>query len=172
MKRSVLILILLSLLLPYCARAEPVTAADLWLPCHMTVVLPDTQLLNVRKQPKKDASTWGTFRGGDDVYVTALDGAWATVDYENETGYVLLCYLEITANVACSVVSNGRVRIREQPDGKIISFYQNGELVMILAWRFDSDGKLWARTSAGFVMADFLELVETDEDQEDDAYGE
>ena len=172
MKRYVLFLLLLSLPLSYSARAEPVTAADLWPPCYMTVVLPNTQLLNVRTQPKKDASTWGTFRGGDDVYVTALDGAWATVDYENETGYVQLRYLEITANVACTVVSNGRVRIREQPGGKASSYYQNGELVMVLAWRFDSDGKLWARTSLGFVMSDFLELVENDEDQEDDSYGE
>lgn len=172
MKRSVLILMLLSLIVPYSARAEPITAADLWPPCHMTVALSGTQLLNVRKQPKKDASAWGTYRGGDDIYVTALDGAWAAVDYENETGYVQLRYLEITANVACAIVSNGRVRVRDQPGGKVSGFYQNGEFVMVLAWRFDSEGTLWARISNGFVMADFLEPTEAEEGQEEMANGE
>lgn len=135
-------LLLVVLLLPCGADAEPVNAADLWPPCYMAVALDNTQLLNVRKQPKKSASTWGTVRGGDDVYVTAIEGAWATVDYDDETGYVLLWYLEITANVACTIVSNGRVRVRVLPGGSIDGFMQDGDSLMVLAWRFDDEGTL------------------------------
>lgn len=98
-----------------CRPAFAVDAEGLEAPVYMTVCLPDSQLLNVRKQAKKTASAWGTQRGGTQLYVTELNGAWATVDYDGETGYVLVSYLEIIADVDCVVVSDGRVRIREKP---------------------------------------------------------
>lgn len=164
----VFLVMLMLLLLPIGATA--VDDEGLRPPVYMTVSLPDTQLLNVRKQAKKDASTWGTQRGGAQLYVTDLDGAWATVDYDGETGYVLVSFLEITADVDCAVVSDGRVRIREKPGGKVVSFLHDGDTVHVKAWRYDSDGALWARLSSGYVLASYLELKETNE--EDNSYGE
>lgn len=171
MKRFILLMAML-VLLPYCVRAEPVSVAEVWPPCYMTVALGDHQLLNVRKQPEKSASAWGTLRGGEDVYVTAIDGAWATVDYGKETGYVQLRYVEITANTACTVTSNGRVRLRERPGGKLCGFLQDGQTVMALAWQFDDENALWARTATGYVMAEYLDVAEDNEEQEGEPYGE
>lgn len=138
-------------------------------PISMVVALPDTQLLNIRTMAKKDASTYGQTRGGEDVYVTSLDGAWATVDYEDHNAYVLLKYLEITAEVDCFVRSDGRVRVREKVGGKVSGFLHDGDEVFVKAWSYDSDGKLWARISTGYVMADYLELPNNEEET---TYGE
>ena len=154
--------VFLVLLLPIPTGAIAVDDEGLRPPVYMTVALPDTQLLNVRKQPKRDASAWGTQRGGMQLYVAELDGDWATVDYDGETGYVLVAYLEINADVDCAIVSDGRVRIREKPGGKISGFLHNGDTAQVKAWRYDSDGALWARLSSGFIMASYLELIAED----------
>lgn len=159
----VLLVMLTLLLIPIGATA--VDEEGLRPPVYMTVALPDTQLLNVRKQAKKDASVWGTQRGDTQLYVTELDGAWAIVDYDGETGYVLVSYLEITADVDCAVESDGRVRIREKPGGKVVSFLHDGDMVHIKAWRYDSDGALWARISGGYVLASYLELIAEDSEE-------
>ncbi|MEG0513025.1 MAG: hypothetical protein RR653_09950, partial [Clostridia bacterium] len=64
----VLLVMLTLLLIPIGATA--VDEEGLRPPVYMTVALPDTQLLNVRKQAKKDASVWGTQRGDTQLYVT------------------------------------------------------------------------------------------------------
>lgn len=140
-------------------------------PVSMSVALPDTQLLNVRTVAKRDASTYGQARGGEDVYVTSIDGDWATIDYDGHTAYVLLKYLEITAEVDCVVRSDGRVRVREKVGGKVDGFLHDGDKVLVKAWRYDSDGSLWARLSTGYVMANFLEPI-TNTDEEAALYGE
>lgn len=140
-------------------------------PTGMVIALPDTQLLNVRAMPKKDASTYGQARGGEDVYVTSIDGDWATIDYDGHTAYVLLKYLEITAEIDCVVRSDGRVRVREKVGGKVEGFLHDGDQVLVKAWRYGSDGTLWARLSTGYVMADFLELI-SNTDEEDTPFGE
>ena len=132
-------------------------------PVYMTISLPDTQLLNVRKRPRKDASAWDMLRGGSELYVTELNGAWATVDYGGETGYAQLRFLEIPAGVDCVVVSDGRVRIRDSPNGTVLDFAKVGEILTVQAWQYDKDGVLWARLSSGYVMAAFLERVEATE---------
>ena len=162
--------LLLTLLLLIPIGAFAVDEEGLRPPSYMMVALPDTQLLNVRKQAKKDASAWGTQRGGTQLYVTELDGAWATVDFDGEMGYVLVAYLEITADVDCTVVSDGRVRIREKPGGKVVGFLHDSDIAHIKAWRYNSEGALWARLSSGYVLASYLELKETYE--EDNHYGE
>lgn len=159
------ILCLLCLLLPIPALA--VDDEGLRPPIHMTITLPDTQLLNIRAQAKKDASTYGQARGGDDLYVASIDGDWATVDFDDHTAYVLLRYLEITAEVDCTVRSDGRVRVREKPNGQIGSFLHDGDEVLVKAWSYDSAGTLWARISTGYVMASFLELIESSNEEGD-----
>ena len=154
--------LLLCLAVPFAALA--VDDEGLRPPTHMTITLPDTQLLNVRSQAKRDASAYGQARGGDDLYVTSIDGDWATVDFDGHDAYVLLRYLEITAEVDCVVRSDGRVRIREKPGGKIADFLHDGDEVLVKAWCYDNAGALWARLSTGYVSAAFLELVASTED--------
>lgn len=155
-------ILILCLLLPVAALA--VDEEGLRPPLHMTVALPDTQLLNIRTQAKKDASTYGQACGGEDLYVSSIDGDWATVDYDSHNAFVLLRYLEITADVDCLVCSDGRVRVREKPSGKVTGFLHDGDMVLVKAWRYDSTGALWARLSTGYVMASFLELIESTEE--------
>lgn len=161
MKRFLLLLLCLLLLIP---SAMAVDDEGLRPPIHMTITLPDTQLLNIRSQAKKDASALGQARGGTELYVTSIDGQWATVDSNDGTGYALLSYLEVRAEVDCIVQSDGRVRVREKPNGTIDSFLHDGDEVFVKAWCYDSKAVLWARLSTGYVMASYLELVEPTED--------
>lgn len=161
------LLVLVICLLLTATTAAAVDEEGLRPPIYMTITLPNTQLHNIRAQPKKEASTLGQARGENDLYVTSLDGDWATVDSDYGTGYVFVSYLEITAEADCVVRSNGRVRVREKPGGSVAGFVYDSDEVFVKAWRYDSKGVLWARLSTGFVMASYLELQETDDEEQE-----
>ncbi len=72
--------------------------------------------------------------------------AWCCIDY-------LASYKPGETAPEYMVVSNGRVRVRKEPDGDAVRYANNGDTVEV---RFVIGG--WAYIGNGYIMADYLEV--------------
>ena len=154
MKRYLVILtaIWLMLALAWVADAET-----------MYVHVRDGTYLNGRRDPNMQSPILMTMGRGDDVEVTSVNNGWAEI-LGGEAGSCWCCvdyladYSPDESAALYTVVSNGRVRVRQSPDGKAVGYARNGDTVTV---RFILDG--WAYIGEGYVMAEYLERREDHE---------
>lgn len=129
----------------------------------MTCIIPKGQRVNIRNRASMKASTLGDgCRNGDTVEAEEITGGWIRFTLDNETAHIWSEYFEAVDGGKYVVSGNGRVRYRDAPGGKKIGFYQVGEAVTVDAWRYDTEGGRWARIGEYYVMAEFLQQMETE----------
>ncbi len=151
MKRYLALFAAVWLMLALAWAAE--AAADTTMYVHVR----DGTYLNGRHDATKNSATEMRLYRGDAVEVVKLDGGWAEI-IGGEAGTCWCCvdYLaEYPPDQDASlytVVANGRVRVRQSPDGKTERYLQDGDIVEV---RFVVDG--WAcLVDGGYVMAEYL----------------
>ena len=120
------------------------------------VSVSDGGWLNGRAEPNKQANIECHFSNGDTVTVLEMENGWAKVDEggEADCSYVKWDYLvsDVKGPAPMTVASNGRVRLRDNPDGKEVTGYaKNGDVVNV-AFFFGG----WAKTDKGWINADYL----------------
>lgn len=128
----------------------------------MYCIIPTGQYVNVRKQADKTASTWGEMRNGERIDADTISDGWVTFDYGEHTAYAMVKFFEIPEDTDFVITGNGRVRYREEPNGKKVDFYEVGTVVHVDGWRYDGDGNLWGRVGNYFVSYEFLEPAADD----------
>lgn len=117
--------------------------------------------LNGRAEPRKKSDAVARFLHGDEVEVVELCGGWAklTDGGEAEYSYVAVEYLRTSPElevIPMRVCSDGRVRVRESPDGKKVKGYvRDGDTVDVLLCCCG-----WAMTKGGWIKSEYLEGVE------------
>ena len=122
----------------------------------MYVSIQDNTWLNGRAEPNRQANIECHFSNGDTVTVLEVENGWAKVDEggEADCSYVKWDYLisDLKGPAPMTVASNGRVRLRDNPDGKEVTGYaENGDVVNV-AFFFGG----WAKTDNGWINADYL----------------
>ena len=120
--------------------------------------------LNGRAEPRTDSDVEARFTLGTDVDVYEVSGQWARVA-GGESGFVWcsMAYLTDSPQTAepetFTVRSNGRVRVRETPDGDLVRWLEDGDTVQVTS-RIDG----WAYIGDGYVRESWpgggLEAVE------------
>ena len=131
----------------------------MYLPCkalELSCVVPESQYVNVRKQPRSDAATWGKLHNGDKIEVESIENGFIEFAFGSRTGYASVKYFEEAVSGEFIVTANGRVRTRNAPAGKRVGWVEPGTTVKITAWRYDDDGGKWGKCMGEFISADFL----------------
>lgn len=149
MKRAVCLVLTAFLALSCCLAAAET----------MTCIIPDGQYVNVRNRAAKGAATWGELRNGDTITPEGVTDGWVNFRFNGHDAYAMVKYFEIPENAEYVVVGDGRVRSREQPNGKRVDWVNPGDAIHVDAWRYDNDGGKWARAGSVYVSADYLEAV-------------
>ncbi len=136
-------------------------SADATADTTMYVHVRDGTYLNGRHDATKDSAVEMRLYRGDAVEVVALDSEWAEI-VGGEAGTCWCCvdyladYPPDTNAQKYTVVSNGRVRVRQSPEGNTERYLQDGDTVEV---RFVVDG--WAcLVDGGYVMAEYLATKE------------
>lgn len=115
--------------------------------------------LNLRWEPSKHSRVEAVAEQGEELEVTALNGQWATVQWGADTLYCSISYLSQQEPSQMSgqgkIVSNGRVALRDLPDGKRIGWMRNGNKISVSGV---IDG--WCRTEKGYVAQEYVEMEE------------
>ena len=116
--------------------------------------------LNGRTNPDTTSDVEARFQCGDEVAVYEVSGQWAKVA-GGESGYVW-CSVDYLSSappesdpLTYTVRSNGRVRVRETPDGDLVRWLEDGETVQVQCW-FDG----WAYIGDGYIQKKYLEVSE------------
>ena len=112
--------------------------------------------LNGRTNPDTASDVEARFQCGDEVAVYEVSGQWAKVA-GGESGYVW-CSVDYLSSTppdsnpqTCVVCSNGRVRVRDTPDGEPVRWLEDGDTVQVQCW-FDG----WAYIGDGYVSKKYL----------------
>lgn len=115
---------------------------------------------NVREQPGKDSADLGDLHAGETVAGIGYQAGWVQVSVALEvtSGWVREDMLTL---VDCLVgkytnTSDGRVRVRAEPDGKAVGWLKAGGTVDVIRW-VDVDGVAWAVTKRGYIDGKYLE---------------
>ncbi len=112
--------------------------------------------LNGRQSPDVHSPKVAWFPDGDVIDIYEIWGEWAlTKGGETGTCWVCIDYLATEDAGTYTVNSNGRLRIRNTPDGNTVGWLKPGQTVEVLSIFGD-----WARTENGWVMAEYLKVQE------------
>ena len=110
--------------------------------------------LNCRWEPNRKAKVETILAYGDSVDVLAIDGGWANV-WAGDSLWCCLDYLSLTQPTdepqQGVIDADGRVALRETPDGKRVGWLKPGSEVEILG---TLDG--WVRTAKGYIAAEYV----------------
>ena len=143
------------------------------------VATSSTSYLNVREEPTTDSKIITTLdRGATVVPTGSTQGLWVEIqtDARNIThhsdgtalqsdplkGWVTLSLLSLEppSNTNGTIVGDGRVRLRNDPDGDFLKWVQPGDAVSVLAI-VNYHENCWRRVrhgdDRGWVMAEYLE---------------
>jgi len=128
-------------------------------PVTMYVTVSADSWLNGRSAPDTHSSVEARFQAGDTVDVYEVNGNWAKVaGGESGTVWCTAAYLSDTAPDAQpetrTVQADGRVRVRETPDGSTVRWLKNGDTVKV---QFTIGG--WACIGDGYVLETYLNEV-------------
>ena len=121
--------------------------------------------LNVRREPSTRAPIVGLVAPGQTVIAEYNQKGWTHCKVSSEwgTGWLKTEYLTIDPELhgEYTNVSNGRVRIREYPDGKSRQrgWVPKGGKVNVSALAVDGNGVTWAYVGNGWVNFGMLEAV-------------
>ena len=160
MKRSFLLFCAIWLLLGLALIQDATTAEAGTMYIHVT----SGSYLNGRHAPAKDSAVEMRLYRGDAVDVIGIDGEWVQIE-GGEAG-TCWCRVDYLADYPpgdeaplYTVLSDGRVRVRQSPDGNTLRYLYDGDLVAV---RFAMDG--WAYLDdGGYVMTDYLAIQSTKE---------
>ena len=152
--RRILMATAMILMLHAFTGALPAARADE--PQTLTCVVSESQYVNVRKQPRSDAGTWGRLHNGDTIEVEGVSGGWIEFSFGGRTAYVSARYFELDESGWYTVEANGRVRLRDTPNGERVGWLEPGSTVHVNGWRYGSDDALWARCGSQYVAAEYL----------------
>lgn len=159
MKRYLALLAAVWLMLGFAWLYEAVATE----PTVMYVHVREGTFLNGRREPNKQSPVLVRLWRGDTVEVVAAKNDWVQIT-GGEAG-TAWCYAAClrsypldTDPILYTVASNGRVRVRKEPDGKTVRYVNNGDAVMV---QFVIDG--WAYIESGYIMTEFLERRENNE---------
>lgn len=127
-------------------------------PTQMYVAVSAGSWLNGRYAPDQHSSVEARFQSGDTVDVYEVSGDWARVaGGESGTVWCDIRYLSATAPggqpETCTVQADGRVRVRETPDGALVRWLNDGDTVTV---QCHIDG--WAYIGDGYVQDQYLEV--------------
>lgn len=127
-------------------------------PVTMYVAVSAGSWLNGRYEPDTHSSVEARFQSGDTVDVYEVSGDWARVaGGESGTVWCDIRYLSATAPggqpETCTVQADGRVRVRETPDGALVRWLNDGDTVTV---QCHIDG--WAYIGDGYVQDRYLEV--------------
>ncbi len=124
----------------------------------MYVVVSQSSWLNGRYEPDAGSSVEARFQRGDQVDVYEVQNGWARVA-GGECQYVW-CSAEYLSSTppgtkaeTCTVVSDGRVRVRKTPGGELVRWVKSGSTVTV---QYRIDG--WAYIGDGYLMEKYLEV--------------
>lgn len=146
MKRILMLIITAAMLLaPLCAQAQT-----------LTCIVSESQYVNVRKQPRSDASSWGKLHNGDTIEPESVTGGWIEFSFSGKKAYVSVKFFEEDGGGLYTVSANGRVRVRNAPNGERVDWAEPGETVSVEGWRYGTDGALWARCGSWYIAAEYL----------------
>ena len=110
--------------------------------------------LNCRWEPNRKAKVETILAYGDSVEVLTIDDGWANV-WAGDSLWCCLDYLSLTPPTdepqQGVIDADGRVALRETPDGKRVGWLKPGAKVDILG---TLDG--WVRTAKGYVAAEYI----------------
>lgn len=110
--------------------------------------------LNCRWEPNRKAKVETILAYGDSVEVLAIDDGWANV-WAGDSLWCCLDYLSLTPPTdepqQGVIDADGRVALRETPDGKRVGWLKPGAEVEILG---TLDG--WVRTAKGYIAAEYV----------------
>ena len=116
--------------------------------------------LNGRAKPDTGSDVEARFTIGTEVDVYEVSGQWAKVA-GGETGYVW-CSVDYLTSVppdsarqTYTVRANGRVRVRDTPDGDLVRWLADGDTVPVTCW-FNG----WAYIGDGYIQQKYLEASE------------
>lgn len=130
---------------------------------EMYVIVSDESYLNVRQNPKKDSEVVGYLTFAEQVNVDSISDGWAYMTglgFESSVGYSRSCYLSKNKPTKIDkdaiVVSDGRVALRESPNGEKKKWLKNGESVHV---EFEVDG-FYMLSNKMFASKDFIEVFE------------
>ena len=126
----------------------------------LTCVVSESQYVNVRKNPRSDAATWGRLHNGDTIELEGVSGGWIEFSFGGRKAYANAKYFEITENGLYRINANGRVRVRSAPNGQRVDWADPGEIVSVEGWRYGEDDALWARCGGRYIAADYLVRVD------------
>lgn len=144
MKRFSCLVFVLCMLLSIACYAE-----------SMVVDVKNGERLNGRAEPKKGSEILCYFYRGDCVNVLEVKNGWAKLDEGGEasTSWVSLDFLrdDLDEETQMRVTANGRVKVRKNPNGKVIDYVHNGDIVDIFC-SFEG----WGRTKRGWIDMEYL----------------
>lgn len=144
MKRYIAIIAAVWLMLALAWAADAATQAT------VTVSHGD---LNGRRDPDIHSPKVAWYQDGEVIAIYDIDGQWALTDgSEAGTCWVCIDYLVTEDAGTYIVTANGRLRVRSTPDGDTVGWLRPMQAVEVLSIFGD-----WARTEAGWVMAEYLE---------------
>jgi hypothetical protein len=125
--------------------------------CVMYVHVREGSFLNGRREPNLDSPIMMKMERGFEAHVIGVKNGWAEIE-GGEAGTAWCCvdyladYRPGEDAPLYTVVSVGRVRVRQSPDGEAVGYVRDGDTVEV---RFVIGG--WAYIGSGYVMAEFLE---------------
>ena len=101
--------------------------------------------LNLRAEESASSASLGKYGWGTEVLVKGINGDWASVDVNGQSGYMYVKYLgsEGAANSTAYVNTNTRgLNLRAEPNGDVLGSYPRGTKVTVLS----TNGK-WSKVS-------------------------
>lgn len=120
--------------------------------------------LNIRREPNLHTYKVGYLEPGDAVEYRGQCGEWISVKLgiEEGGGWVHADYLSSDPQAAGLYMncSNGRLRKRAVPGGRLIGWLQKDAAVQVYGILPDESGTLWARTADGYVQLQWLQRLE------------
>lgn len=137
---------------------------------HTAYVLVDADsVLNVRTNPSLGADVLFVMERGETLTVDAVqDGGWAEVSRAGDFGYCRIEYLsdEPPAEPTAYTTTVGKLRLRKAPGGDTVRKLKKGVQVMVCGWFTDADGVTWAKVEGGYIDAEFLTAMQTEDGRE------
>lgn len=123
---------------------------------ELVCIVPESQYVNVRNQPRSDAATWGKLHNGDTIEPESVENGFFKFKFGSRTAYASVSFFEAETSGEYIIEANGRVRTRNAPAGKRIGWIDPGEVVEVTAWRYDKNGGKWGKARSEYISAEFL----------------